>query len=676
MNGMDIKKNNFRTDINGLRAWAVVSVILFHFGIFGLSGGFIGVDIFFVISGYLMTGIITKGLSNSLTSNKRFSVLEFYVARAKRIFPALIVLCGLVLVLGWAILLPQEYRTLGVYAISALGFFSNIKFSRESGYFNTESHENLLLHTWSLSVEWQFYIILPLIMLGAWKLRPKISTLKAITILGLLLSLFWSITITPENPTAAFYFLTTRAWELLIGGVVYFWANNYSMTTGVRKALEGFGFILIILSILIFDQSSQWPGWRALTPVFGTALVLAAARQDSWWTGSKLAQWLGDCSYSLYLWHWPIVVILVFLDLNGHTLAVLTGLVFTLLFGWISCRYVETPARIKLSRKPMFTSFFFLLIGVLTISAFSNLVRLKDGFPSRVSSQTNAIFNEAQNKNPRLVECGAAPFNIGPKDNPVPSCTYGNEGVIKAVMIGDSHSSSLVTSLKAALENGDVLQWTANACPLASGIYSSNERHKCEDFLIWVLKEAKKLPNNVPVVLANRFSLYLYGPNEFDPPLANLISQFAAKGADFKSENYSTQMREGLLKTVCELSKDRDVYIVRPVPELGYNVPKSMGRSMIFDVPTRISVTLDQYNKRNSFTLKTLDLASEKCGAIMLDPIPYLCDKESCWGDVNGLPIYFDDDHLNERGSKVLIPMFKKIESTQHSNRWTGASDQ
>lgn len=433
------------------------------------------------------------------------------------------------------------------------------------------------------------------------------------------------------------------------------------MKANLKRVLEGFGFLLIILSIFLFDQNSQWPGWRAIVPVLGTALVLVAARQDSWWTGSKLAQWLGDCSYSLYLWHWPIVVVLMFLNLKGHTFAVLIGLVLSLFFGWASYRYVETPVRIGLSKKPIIPSLIFLLIGALTISAFSTLIRQKDGFPSRVSPQTNAIFNEALNKNPRLEECASASFGIGSKDNPVPNCKYGNNDIVKAVMIGDSHSSSLITSLKASIGDGDVLQWAANACPLASGIYSKNEEHKCPDYLTWVIKEAKKLPSNVPIVLVNRFSLYLYGPNEVDPPLAKLMSQSTSKNGDIKSEGYAAEMRAGILKTVCELSKDRDIYIVKPVPELGFNVPASMGRSMIFNVPTRVSVTLEQYNKRNSFALKTLDLAADQCGAKLLDPIPYLCGKDTCWGDVDGLPIYFDDDHLNERGSEILIPMFQAI---------------
>lgn len=654
---MDINIRNFRADINGLRAWAVVSVILYHFGVFGFSGGFVGVDIFFVISGYLMTGIITRGL----TSGKRFSVFDFYVSRAKRILPALLVLCAFVLALGWVVLLPQEYYTLGAYVVSALGFFSNVKFSRESGYFDPESHENFLLHTWSLSVEWQFYLILPLAMIVAWKLRPGISSLKMVVAFTLLLSFYWSVAITPSEPLVAFYLLKTRAWEMLAGGVVYLWFANIVVVSSFRKILEVLGFILIVVSVFVFDNRSQWPGWRALVPVIGTALVLISARQDSWFTGTKLAQWLGDSSYSLYLWHWPIAVLIIFLNLREDGFAIVVGLFLTLFLGWVSYRYVEKTTRIKFSKNNPIISISLLLAGLVVVGGLGAITRWQDGFPSRVTSKTKLIFNESNNKNPRLEACATQAYSINSKDKPVPNCRYGDEGVVKAVMIGDSHSSSLVTALKAAVGNGDVLQWTANACPLASGIQNSSGKHECNDFLIWAIKEAKSLPDGVPIVLVNRFSAYLYGPNEVDRHLMKLVSQFQINGADFGGDKYADNVRKGIVETVCELSRSRPVYIVRPVPEQGFNVPVSMGRSMIFHIPSRVSVAKDQYYERNAFALETLDLAAEKCGAKILDPVPYLCSEKSCWGDKDGLPIYFDDDHLNERGSQILVPMFKKV---------------
>ena len=174
------QKKHFRKDINGLRAYAVLVVVLYHFGVLGFSGGFVGVDIFFVISGFLMTKIIYSGLNK-----ENFSLLQFYYSRAKRIIPTLIILCLTLLSIGWYLLPAMDYRALGIHSVSALVFLSNFKFWKESGYFDTSSHENLLLHTWSLSVEWQFYIVLPLIFILVWfslgKVRISRSFLPKLT---------------------------------------------------------------------------------------------------------------------------------------------------------------------------------------------------------------------------------------------------------------------------------------------------------------------------------------------------------------------------------------------------------------------------------------------------------------------------------------------------------------
>tara|TARA_R110001583_G_scaffold103705_2_gene250998 strand:+ start:387 stop:995 length:609 start_codon:yes stop_codon:yes gene_type:complete len=196
--------NGFRTDINGLRAWAVVAVVLFHFGVPGFDGGFIGVDVFFVISGFLMTGII---LGKLLTPNREssFSLLGFYLARARRIIPALMALCIALLILGWYFLPTYDYRMLATHVITALLFISNIKFWREAGYFDPASHEKLLLHTWSLSVEWQFYLLFPIVLMVLWKLWPNRRFIGVLLLAGFVISLGLSIAITRVNPGAAFY---------------------------------------------------------------------------------------------------------------------------------------------------------------------------------------------------------------------------------------------------------------------------------------------------------------------------------------------------------------------------------------------------------------------------------------------------------------------------------------
>lgn len=290
--------SNFRYDINGLRAYAVALVVLFHFGITGFSGGFIGVDIFFVISGFLMTQIIVSGLEK-----KSFSFVKFYISRANRIIPPLVVLSLIVGMIGWFTLTPQELKDYGKHASTSLSFISNIQYFRESGYFNTDSHEKLLLHTWSLSVEWQFYIILPIFLFIINYFTKRRIYLSFLFSVVLIASLFLSISITKTNPTAAFFLLPTRAWEMMTGGLIYLFLHRTKFNKPQSIFLEVSGFTLILLSVTFFSEKTPWPSYNALIPVIGTFLILISSNNNSIFTKNKVAQFLGNTSYSIYLWH-------------------------------------------------------------------------------------------------------------------------------------------------------------------------------------------------------------------------------------------------------------------------------------------------------------------------------------------------------------------------------------
>ncbi len=312
---------HFRNDINGLRAWAVMAVIFYHFGIPGFNGGFIGVDVFFVISGYLMTSIILKGLEQG-----QFSIIDFYLARARRIFPALLALCSVLLVLGWFLLSPPDYKTLGTHTISAISFISNFKFWDEAGYFDIASHEKWLLHTWSLSTEWQFYLLLPLLLSGIWRLKAGRTAQINTIILGIGISLSISFLLSYSNPVTSFFLLPARAWEMLAGGLVFLASNRFSMHSRARLWIESLGLAMILASIVIFDVSTTWPSGNALLPVIGSMLVLFSQMNTSPWTTNRLAQWLGDRSYSLYLWHWPVFVALAYTERQYDTYAIAAGI--------------------------------------------------------------------------------------------------------------------------------------------------------------------------------------------------------------------------------------------------------------------------------------------------------------------------------------------------------------
>ncbi|MGE6445034.1 acyltransferase family protein [Pseudomonas bubulae] len=654
---MTIRNGNFRDDINGLRAWAVVAVILYHFGITGFSGGFVGVDVFFVISGFLMTGIIVKGIEKGAggDAKEQFSIVSFYLSRARRILPALIVLCCFVLLVGYFYLSKLEYSSLSREVISALGFLSNVNFLLGGGYFDAGALEKPLLHTWSLSVEWQFYIILPLILLAVWKIRPGRTPLIVMMVLGFLISLLLSIVVTPITPSFAFYLLPTRAWEMLAGGLVYLLANRQALSGSVQRLVEGSGFALIIASITLLDSSDLWPGWRALIPVIGTVLVLIAARQGSLWTSNRVAQWLGNCSYSLYLWHWPFAVALAYMQQQDSSAAIVFCLMLSVLCGWLSYIFVETPARTALTSMPRWRGAVAIVAATLIVAVPSLLIRWQDGVSGRLAEKVSAIFDEAGNKNPRMKECHVNNTAL------IPECTYGGSD-LGAIVIGDSHAASLVRSIEKSLPNNNlhVLDWSLNSCQTVAGLKDSkNFRFRCSEFIDYALQKQVAMKSNVPIIIVSRYSVLFDAANEMGP---SIPSKYLRVPYSSHSEESLGEMRAEVINTACEFAKTRPVYMMRPIPELKYNVPKTMGRALLLEnEDLRVSVTVEDYKKRNAFLLETQDMAAERCGVKLLDPLPYLCSDGRCWGDLDGLPIYYDDDHMNERGGALLIPLFRQI---------------
>lgn len=652
----------FRRDINGLRAWAVVFVILYHFGIPGFGGGFVGVDIFFVISGYLMAGIIFSELNETTLSTGRgsFSLLRFYYSRAKRIIPPLLVLCFALIIVGWFLLSPTYFKMLGKHVVSAILFVSNFVFWGESGYFDLASHDKLLLHTWSLSVEWQFYLILPVVMLISWRVHSRRNTLIAVLGAVFLLSLAYSISITPKQTSEAFYLLPSRAWEMTAGALTYLIANGFHLPSWLKRTLEYLGFSLIIACLAVFSKDTLWPSWHALTPVMGTVLVILAGRQDSMWTGSAIAQRLGDWSYSLYLWHWPFVAALYYLLRQNQPTAIATGLAFTLALGWLSYRLVENPARKRLSRISI-PSGLGAICAAVTILAFAGwLVQTQPGLYKKFPPEALAAFEEAKNRNPRFTECHVNGLT------PVPECRYGGDQ-LGVIVLGDSHGEAMIRSIEKALPKKELyaLDWTYSGCPTIAGIKGNDSSYRCGEVVKQFLTKQKSLPAHVPVVLISRMSVYLFGFNEVDRPLdAGVPNLYLTKPYPARSPEFLQEMREGLISTACELAKSRPVYMVRPTPEMTVNVPLAMGRALLLGKARDVAISIDEYHRRNAFAWETQDMAAKQCGVQILDPTPYLCDDKNCMGGVNGRPIYFDDDHLSERGGNLLIPMFRSIFNT------------
>lgn len=636
-----------RTDIEGLRAYAVLAVILYHFGVPGFSGGFSGVDVFFTISGFLMTSIILRGLTAG-----NFSFTEFYLSRARRILPALVVLCIALLALGWFWLAPTDYAKLSWHTAGAGGFFSNFIFMHEEGYFDVPSQTKWLLHTWSLSLEWQFYMLYPLLLkLAAAIGKPTRKTFGR-TIGGIaVLSLAASIYFTPNAPSQSFFMLPMRAWELAAGGLVYLYAPL--LTARGAWVTEIAGLALIVLSAHCFTTLMPWPGTNALLPVAGATLVLAAARDRSWLTGTRVMQAIGGWSYSIYLWHWPIFVALGYLAIKT-SLWLGYGIIASFVLGAASYYCIEQPARryfVSRERAAVGAA-----CAILLLCAAGFFISAHHGFPARVSDAIRTIDAEATDHIPDFTP----PCGFNRKTLALTPCIVGDPNHIRWVVWGDSHAGTILSAVETATHDG--ILYYSTACPTLFDIElkSNSASNHCTAFNREVAAEVAKLPRDVGIIIANRYSLNIKGENEgVKKPWGFIYKDIP--DADAQLDPYGLYT-DRLTDTLCTIASTHPVYAVAPIPEMGRSVPELMVRAAMIGRPIAdVTLPLADYRARNDVALAALAHAHIQCGVHVLDPTKYLCDSSICHGARDGKPLYFDDNHLSESGNKTLVPMFNKL---------------
>ena len=627
----------------------MLAVVFYHFSIGGFYGGFAGVDVFFVISGFLMTGIIVSRLEQGT-----FSLLEFYLSRARRIIPALAVLCIFLLVWGYFWLIPSDYKTLGEHASAAILFVSNFVFEGEEGYFDAPMRDKWLLHTWSLSVEWQFYLVYPLFLAALHKYRAFSRHKILIIFSGLAIAtLAASAVVTPLKPSFSFYLLPTRIWEFMAGGIVWLISQNDILPFRTKKAIEGLGLLCIIASFFIFDNDAAWPGYAAGLPVLGTALVILAAREKSILTGNVFAQWTGKRSYSIYLWHWPVFVGLGYFSLSSMTYSIV-GICFSFLLAAVSYDLIELPFRKKAALWPPMTA----LRGITTVLALigglgAAIYHLK-GLPARVSPEIQKIDMAADNyyKTPKTCRFG--------RDTKAHKrCFIGDpQQDIDFALWGDSHAAAIATAVQAAA-NETGLIYSFNCPTIFKAHVKAKTNDTCDQRNDLILADIRTLPKSVPVIIASRFSYYLHGPNEGTNRVHGL--DYVDIPDEEVRKDETAVFKRKLTESLCTIAEGRRLYVVQPIPEMGKDVPKTMARSLMTGTSLPpIFVTLEDYQRRHKVVLEALAAARDKCAVKLLDPLPYLCHEGICPGAVDGQPLYFDDDHLNEWGNKRLVPMLKE----------------
>lgn len=632
---------NFRYDINAMRALAVVGVILFHFNIYPVTGGFAGVDVFFVISGYLMTGIIFSKIEQD-----KFSLIGFYVARIRRIFPALIVLCFALMLLGFYIMGADIYEVMAKHIKYSLRFMSNARYLRESGYFDNVSQEKWLLHTWSLSVEWQFYILYPIVILALKRyisLKNVKLTLVILAVVSFALSIYYSY----YDQSRAFYWLWPRAWEMLVGGMIYLFPIKVRDVYG--KLLSLLGVAAILYAFFSISAADRWPGFHVLLPIAGSALILAANNDKLFIFRNFVCQFLGKISYSLYLWHWPIFALLYYLELSTNTFYIWSGIAGSFVLAALSYRLIEIPFSDRNNKNRLY----FILIAFAVCYVTSVGIIRSKGIPQRVGDRI--ISYDVKDNRSRYQEDCLISEGVSK-----PWCTIDPNRPVDIIAIGDSHSDSIITSMSDGL-NKNVKFITYAGCLTIPGLKRTDmyPEYNCADFSSWLMKEIEGLEKGIPLVMTNRLSGYVTSKG-IKPKV------YFDKVYDSDSQEFYDELTDKYLATICELTKNRPVYIVLPFPEMKVNVPKMAIKYNMLKITDReIYLPLDEYMQHHEYAFKLVEQAKEQCGAKVLDPTEYLCKDGKCQGLHNDIPVYYDDNHISEYGNKLLTPMFAKIWENQ-----------
>ncbi|MDO6479813.1 acyltransferase family protein [Shimia thalassica] len=638
-----------RPEIDGLRSIAVLAVVFYHFGVTGFGGGFVGVDIFFVISGFLIGSILWKELQEI----GKISLSRFYLRRIRRLAPAYFVMTVVALGVGWFVLMPFEFRELGKGVIAATVYLSNVLFFRQAGYFDGSAEEKVLLHTWSLSVEEQFYLVFPalLLLLARWPkvLVPALWGIAAVSLVS-------AIYLTTRHQPAAFYLFPFRAWELLAGVLL--------AMTSVGKQRRGpwvswSGLVLVIGSVIAIRPEYGFPGWQAIFPVLGTVLLIMGGRDENVVNralSSKGPVLIGLVSYSLYLWHWPVFVFATYAFGPIETLIEKTGwIALSIGLAALSWRFVEQPVRLSAAITPR------ILVGATAVAScaalgIGALLYKTEGMPARFSDDVRVHIDASADFIQDWSRC------ITPQAGAwqgIETCAIGPEGPPELLIWGDSHLRAYQDGLaQLALEKNvpALIVWRAG-CPPFFGV------SKTESAATSAQDEACKLANAQietaiegwhdlkSVVLIGRWTYYATGQGF---------------GIDAHNHIQLHQDYDALAQQTVETLQNRDVavFVVQQVPEFTRYDSRRVARDLSYGGLTPEQAADAAAEPRTEVEARQRQVTQhwtrlKDRGLVQPIPTwPEMCDATTCYAIHDGTGQYFDNNHVTNAAAKRLRHVF------------------
>lgn len=627
----------------------MLGVVFYHFNPAWLPGDFVGVDVFFVISGYLISLIVYRELDQG-----SFRFAHFYARRVRRLFPALILVVASCLILGWFTLFADEYELLARHVYSATVFVANFRLMGEAGYFDVVSHLKPLLHLWSLAIEEQFYFVWPVLLVLIALL--KVSRLKTLGVF-LILSVVASAYYFNVSATAHFFNPLSRFWELLCGAILaYISLYHPSLLARVEKfktTLGVLGLSLIVVSYALLSSDLIYPSIWALMPVLGAVLIIAA--RDGVVDkvlGLPALVAVGLISYPLYLWHWPLFAYLRILESGLPSLSVLfAGLLLSVLLAVLTYVWVEKKLRYR-------TSVFVtggLIVGMIGLFTAGKIIALNDGFPHRDSLSYISASMQQMVRAPRSDEHCIA--HLAPGKTPV-YCRL-EPGAQLLAVIGDSHAHALfsgVAELRAQQGKGTLLLANSGCPPFVGSTFgkTSLERAACVENIERIVSFVEQDQSVHQVLLASRGPQYIdglgYGTAEKNynyPPLMDAVGDSKVPSEVFK---------QGVTETVRRLQKaGKEVSYVLQVPEIGVSPRDCLGRPIYLFNKVSCNVLRAEYERRMKEYRDIILSVGRERHIKILDPVNVMCTEDKCYMKDDVL-LYADDNHLSIEGSRRLAP--------------------